>query len=68
MTGCVSLAKSVSRTEKTKSGAIFVSRSGTLEGTLCLEIMRLKIKVTNEISRSMFLSLDQSQGAIPRIR
>jgi hypothetical protein len=39
-----------------------------LEGTLCLEIMRLKIKVTNEISRSMFLSLDQSQRAIPRIR
>jgi hypothetical protein len=30
--------------------------------------MRLKIKVTNEILRSMFLSLDQSQGAIPRIR
>jgi hypothetical protein len=33
-----------------------------LEGTLCLEIMRLKIKVTNEILQSMFLSLDQSQG------
>jgi hypothetical protein len=30
--------------------------------------MRLKIKVTNEISPSMFLSHDQSQGAIPRIR
>ncbi len=28
----------------------------------------LKIKVTNEILRSMFLSVDQSQGAIPRIR
>ncbi len=39
-----------------------------LEGTLCLEIMRLKIKVTNEIFWSMFLSRDQSQGAIPRIR
>jgi hypothetical protein len=39
-----------------------------LEGTLCLEIMRLKIKATNEILRSMFLSHDQSQGAIPRIR
>jgi hypothetical protein len=39
-----------------------------LEGTLCLEIMRLKIKATNEISRSMFLSHDQSHGAIPRIR
>ncbi len=50
------------------SGASSVSRSGMLEGTLCLEIMRLKIKVTNEILRSMFLSLDQSQGAIPRIR
>ncbi len=59
--------KSVARTKKTKSGASSVSRSGTLEGTLCLEIMRLKIKVTNEILRSMFLSLDQSQGAIPRI-
>ncbi len=50
------------------SGASSVSRSGTLEGTICLEIMRLKIKVTNEISRSMFLSLDQSRRAIPRIR
>jgi hypothetical protein len=30
--------------------------------------MRLKIKVTNEILWSMFLSLDQSQGAIPRLR
>jgi hypothetical protein len=39
-----------------------------LEGTLCLENLRLKIKVKNEISWSMFLSLDQSQGAIPRIR
>jgi hypothetical protein len=60
--------KSVARTKKTKSGASSVSISGTLEGTLCLEIMRLKIKVTNDISQSMFLSLDQSQGAIPRIR
>ncbi len=39
-----------------------------LEGTFCLKIMRLKIKVTNEILGSMFLSLHQSQGAIPRIR
>jgi hypothetical protein len=53
---------------KTKSGASSVSRSGTLEGTLCLESIRLKIMVTNEILRSMFLSHDQSQGAIPRIR
>jgi hypothetical protein len=33
-----------------------------------LEIVRLKIKVANEILWSMFLSLDQSQGAITRIR
>jgi hypothetical protein len=39
-----------------------------LEGTLYLEIMRLKIKATNEILQSMFLSHDQSLGAIPRIR
>ena len=55
-------------TKKAKMGASFVSRSGMLEGTLCLEIMRLKIKATNEILRSMFLSHDWSQGAIPRIR
>ncbi len=30
--------------------------------------MRLKIKATNEILRGMFLSHDQPQGAIPRIR
>jgi hypothetical protein len=62
------LSKERSKDYKTKSGASSVSRSGMLEGTLCLEIMRLKIKVTNEILQSMFLSLDQSQGAIPRIR
>jgi hypothetical protein len=39
-----------------------------LEGTLCLENMRLKIKAANEILRSMFLGHDRSQGAIPRIR
>jgi hypothetical protein len=39
-----------------------------LEGTLYLEIMRLNIKVANEILQSMFLSLDQSQGAILKIR
>jgi hypothetical protein len=44
----LSYAKSVARTEKTKSGASSVSRGDMLEGTLCLEIMRLKIKVTNE--------------------
>jgi hypothetical protein len=60
--------KSVARTKKTKSGASSVSRGDKLEGTLCLEIMRLKIKATNEISWSTFLSHDQSQGAIPRIR
>jgi hypothetical protein len=59
--------KSVARTKKTKSGASSVSRSGTLEGTLCLEIMRLEIKATNEILPSMFLSHDQSQEAILRI-
>jgi hypothetical protein len=50
------------------SGASSVSRSGTLEGTCCLKIMKLKIKITNEILQSIFLSFDQSQGAIPRIR
>ena len=39
-----------------------------LEETLCLEIMRLIIKVTNKILRSMFLSLDQSQVAMTKIR
>jgi hypothetical protein len=50
------------------SGAFSVSRSSTLEGTICSEIMRLKIKATNEILWSVFLSHDQSQGEIPRIR
>jgi hypothetical protein len=49
-----------------KSGASSVSGGDTLEVTLCLEIMRLKIKATNEISRSMFLSHDLAVGAIPR--
>jgi hypothetical protein len=39
-----------------------------LEVTLCLESMRVNIKATNEILQSMFLSHDQSQGTIPRIR
>ncbi len=39
-----------------------------LEVTLCLEMMRLKIMATDEILQSMFLSHDQSQGAITRIR
>ncbi len=46
--------KSVARTRKTKSGVSSVSRDNTLEETLCLEILRLKIEVTNEILRSMF--------------
>ncbi len=52
---------------KTK-GASSVSRGETLEVTLSLEIMILKIKATNKILWSMFLSHDQSQGAISRIR
>jgi hypothetical protein len=54
------------RTKKTKSGASSVSGGNLLEGTLCLEIIRLKIKATNEISWSMFLSHDLALGAIPR--
>jgi hypothetical protein len=49
-----------------KSGASSVSGGNMLEGTLCLEIMRLKIRATNEILRSMFLSHDLALGAIPR--
>jgi hypothetical protein len=45
---------------KTKSGASSVSGGDMLEETLCLEIMRLKIRATNEILRSMFLSHDQA--------
>jgi hypothetical protein len=48
-----------------KSGASFVSGGDMLEGTLCLKIMRLKIRATNEISRSMFLSHDLALGAVP---
>jgi hypothetical protein len=55
-------------TKITKSGASSVSGGDMLEGTLCLEIMRIKIEVTIEILWSMFLSHDQSQGAILRIR
>ncbi len=62
------LSKEHSKDSKTKSGASSVSRSGMLEGTLCLEIMRLKIKVTKDTLWSMFLSLDQYQGVIPIIR
>jgi hypothetical protein len=36
-----------------------------LEETLCLKIMRLKIRATHEILRSMFLSHDRALGAIP---
>jgi hypothetical protein len=51
---------------KTKSGASSVSGGNTLEVTLCLEIMRLKIRATNKILWSMFLSHDWALGAIPR--
>jgi hypothetical protein len=51
---------------KTKSGAYSLSRGNTLEVTLCLKNMRLKIKATNEILPSMFLSHDMALGAIPR--
>jgi hypothetical protein len=37
-----------------------------LEKTLCLKIMRLKIRATNEISWSMILSHGGALGAIPR--
>jgi hypothetical protein len=51
---------------KTKSSASSVSGGNTLEETLYSKIMRLKIRATNEILRSMFLSHDQALGAIPR--
>jgi hypothetical protein len=46
----VSKAKSLARTKKTKSGASSVSRSGTLEGTLCLEIMSLSLRVQKTLA------------------
>jgi hypothetical protein len=49
-----------------RSGASSVSGGDTLEETLCLEIMKSKIKATNEILWSMFISHDQALGAIPR--
>ncbi len=49
-----------------KSGASSVSGGNTLEVTLCLEIMRLIIRATNEISWSMFLSHDLALEAIPK--
>jgi len=62
----VSYAKSVAWTKKTKSGASSVSRGNTLEGTLCMEIMRLKIRATHEISQGVFLVIigpwEQFQG------
>jgi hypothetical protein len=51
---------------KTKSGASSVSGGNTLEETLYSKIMRLKIRATNEILQSMFLSHDPAPGAIPR--
>jgi hypothetical protein len=49
-----------------KSGASSASGGNTLEETLCLKIMRLKIRATNEIMRSMFLSYDLALGAVQR--
>jgi hypothetical protein len=49
-----------------KSGASSVSEGNTLEETLCPKIMRLNIRATNEILRSMFLTHDWALGAIPR--
>jgi hypothetical protein len=37
------LSKECSKDKKTKSGASSVSRSSMLEGTLCLEIMSLRL-------------------------
>jgi hypothetical protein len=37
-----------------------------LEEILCSKIMRLKIRPTNEVLRSLFLSHDWALGAIPR--
>ncbi len=51
---------------KTKSGASSVSGGDTLEETLYSKIMRLKIRATNKVLRSMFLSDDWALGAIPR--
>jgi hypothetical protein len=49
-----------------KSGSSSVSGGDMLEVTLCMEIMRHKIKATNEILQSMFLSHDLALGAISR--
>ena len=49
-----------------KRGASSVSGGDTLEETLCSKIMRLKIRATNEILQSMFLSHDLALGAIQR--
>jgi hypothetical protein len=51
---------------KTTSGASSVSGGDTLEETLCSKIMRLKIRATNEIMWSMFLSHDWALRVIPR--
>ncbi len=56
------------QTKKTKSGAFTVSGGNTLEETLCLKIMRLKIIAKNEILWSMFHIHDLALGAIPRKR
>jgi hypothetical protein len=44
------LSKECSKDQKTKSGASSVSRSGTLEGTLCLEIMSLRLRLQMNIA------------------
>ena len=51
---------------KTKSGVSSESGGDTLEGTLCLEIIRLKLRATNKILLSMFFSHGLILGAIPR--
>jgi hypothetical protein len=51
---------------KIKSGASSVSGGNTLEETLGSKIMRLKIRASKEILRSIFLSHDPALGANPR--
>jgi hypothetical protein len=49
-----------------KIGASSVIGGNTFEETLCSKITRLKIRATNEVLRSMFLSHGWALGAIPR--
>jgi hypothetical protein len=48
-----------------KSGASSVIGGNTREETLCSKIMRLKIRATNELFQSIFLSHDPALEAIP---